>query len=138
MIMKKYIILLLINLYLPTLSFSQNTYPQIIKDSLIVITPMQLKKTNLIFVEHSEMKKEIPLLKDIIYFQDSTINLMKESKLIYDNQINNYRLELGHQNEQINNLNNKINIEIKKKNNYKQFAIGGFITSLGLLLITIL
>lgn len=40
-------------------AFSQNTYPKVTKDSLIVITPLQLKQTNLIFLEHSKFKLEV-------------------------------------------------------------------------------
>ena len=39
-----------------TLSFSQNIYPHILNDSLVIITAEQLKATNFIFLEHSELK----------------------------------------------------------------------------------
>ena len=39
------------------LSFSQTTWkPKLVDDSLIVITPSQLKQTNLIFLEHEKLK----------------------------------------------------------------------------------
>lgn len=48
-------LLLCLMILLPTYSFSQTT-------STIIITPEQLKTTNLIFLEHEKYTKEVPLL----------------------------------------------------------------------------
>ena len=53
---------------------SQNTYPKLINDSLVVITPQQLKATNLIFLEHKKFKLEIPELKKQLTSYESLIN----------------------------------------------------------------
>ena len=59
--MKQFVIILLISLWIPIVSHSQTTYP-IIRDSLIVMTPPQLKTTNLIFNEHEMLIKKVSLL----------------------------------------------------------------------------
>ena len=83
--MKKILLLSVINLFLTTYCFSQTTYPKIIKDSLLVITPIQLKNTNLIFLEHKFYKNKIHELEGVIKVQgdiNTTLNnnlLIKES-----------------------------------------------------------
>lgn len=123
---------------IPISSFSQSTYPRITKDSLIVITPLQLKKTNLIFVEHSRMKEEIPLLRETINLQDSTIQIMYHTQELQLQQISNYKTHVGEQQKTLNELSNDLQKEIKKKNSYKKWAIGGCSVSLGFILLLIL
>ena len=60
--MKQIILILLISLLGTMSSFSQTTYPKVTEDSLVVITPQQLKHTNLIFLEHRKLSKEVDLL----------------------------------------------------------------------------
>ena len=61
----KFILILFISLWIPITSSSQSIVP-ITKDSLILITPEELKITNLIFNEHKMLKEERPfLLKQI-------------------------------------------------------------------------
>jgi hypothetical protein len=105
------------------------------KDSLIVITPLQLKKTNIIFVEHARMKEEIPLLQETINLQDSTIKLMDTSQQIQTQQILNYKTHVGEQQKTLNELDKTLQKEIKKKHTYKGFAIGGCSVSLVLILL---
>lgn len=105
------------------------------KDSLIVITPLQLKKTNIIFVEHARMKEEIPLLQETINLQDSTIKLMDASQQIQVQQISNYKTHVGEQQKTLNELDKTLQKEIKKKRTYKGFAIGGCSVSLLLILL---
>ena len=62
-----------------TLSISQNTYyPKIIinnTDTLVIITPIQLKTTNYIFAEHNKFKLEnIQLNNQIISYKNIQIN----------------------------------------------------------------
>ena len=40
------------------MSFSQTTYPRQLNDSIVEITTLQLKQTNLIFSEHRKLKLE--------------------------------------------------------------------------------
>lgn len=55
---------------------SQITYPKVSSDStLVIITPSQLKQTNLIFLEHAKFKKiNIELTRQISGFQELQIN----------------------------------------------------------------
>lgn len=66
--MKKKLIIFLINLSIPIVCFSQNIYdyPKILNDSLIVITPKQLKQTNILFLERSKLLKEKAEYKKVI------------------------------------------------------------------------
>lgn len=120
------------------LSFSQNTYPKITKDSLIVLTPLQLKKTNLIFVEHSHLKQENVLLKEVITLQDSTINVMVKSEDLRLNQIYDLKTTTSDQQLKINKLNESLDKRTKQYRIAKDLAIGGCTLSLGLLLLFVL
>lgn len=63
--MRKYIILLLLSLLIPTVSFSQDILPDTIRhrlDNGVLINPHQLKTANLIFIEHQKLCKENQLL----------------------------------------------------------------------------
>ena len=122
--MKKIVLLLLINLLIPITSISQT----ISKDSLITITPTQLKQINLIFNEHSSLKKEKEVYLEQInsyekvidnYQQLDSVNIVK-SKL--------YKQELQ----------NKENNEIKTsktKHHIKNWIIGVLGAVVGLLAI---
>lgn len=108
------------------------------KDSLIIITPLQLKKTNLIFVEHARMLEEIPLLKETIFLKDSTINIMNQTQQLQLNQISSYKTHVGEQQKTVNELNNQLQKEIRKKNSYKNLAIGGCSVSAVFILLLLL
>lgn len=136
--MKRIVILLLISLLQTTVISSQNiSYPKQINDSIVEITTEQLKKTNLIFVEHKSLKSEnkelhyqIDKYKDLInnYNQRDSINSLKIKELTnYSEFANN---ELTIKDKEIYKLN-------KLKNNYKIFTICGITIStvLGILLI---
>lgn len=61
---------------------SQNIYPKLVNDSLIVITPKQLKSTNLIFLEHKKLKLEkVELIKQVDSYALLTANLAKADSL---------------------------------------------------------
>lgn len=68
--------------------FSQTTYPAILNDSLITITPNQLKTTNLIFLEHSKLKLENLELKNQICLYDSIVYQYQKKDILYTNQVN--------------------------------------------------
>lgn len=53
---------MLLSLLIPIACISQNTYPIIGPDSLVTITPKQLKITNLIFSEHQYLKEKVEIL----------------------------------------------------------------------------
>jgi len=101
-----------------------NTY----QDSTVLITAQQLKKTNLIFLEHKK--------------------LLNENKLLYQ-QINNYKLDNLTLNQidslktlQLSEYKTKVNIlnqEIAKNNkSILLLKIGGVSVSIGLLLVLLL
>lgn len=86
-------------------TFSQNTYPKQINDSLVVITTEQLKQTNLIFLEHDKLSKENVLLQEKINTQNEIIinyKKLDEERLIQQKELNDKVVHL--------------NKEIKKKN----------------------
>lgn len=94
--MRRFVIILLLSLWIPIVSHSQTTYP-IIKDSLVLITPQQLKETNLIFSEHKMLLEKVPLLTDQVmtleklnktYIEQDSIRLKELSfyKSSYENK----------------------------------------------------
>lgn len=118
-------------------SFSQTTYPKLTSDSLIVITPQQLKATNLIFLEHKKLKLEVPELNKQIVSYESLINSYAKSDSLKNSQIDeltNY-IEVSEQVRE--NQLREIN-KLKSKNQlYKGLSIGGVTVSV-MLLITLL
>ena len=133
--MKKILLILLISLLGTTSSFSQTTYPKVTKDSLVVITPQQLKQTNLIFTQHDKYKQLIPSYEYKIILKDSIITALKEVIVIKDTELFNKDL--------INENNTKI-IQLQKKElatykkNYISWKIGSISVAaiLTILLIT--
>lgn len=117
--------------------FSQSTYPLILNDSLIVISPTQLKQTNLIFLEHKKLSLE-----------NSELKIQNEN---YGKLIFNYQVSDSVKNEQISLLTNSLGeynsiieeqkVQIGKlqssKKLYKGIAVGGVTISLGLLILLI-
>lgn len=118
-------------------SFSQTTYPKLTSDSLIVITPQQLKATNLIFLEHKKLKLEVPELNKQIVSYGSLINSYAKSDSLKNSQIDeltNY-MEVSEQVKE--NQLREIN-KLKSKNQlYKGLSIGGVTISV-IFLITLL
>lgn len=116
---------------------SQNTYPKLTNDSLIVITPQQLKATNLIFLEHKKLKLEVPELNKQIVSYESLINSYAKSDSLKNSQIDeltNY-MEVSEQVRE--NQLREIN-KLKSKNQlYKGLSIGGVTVSV-MFLITLL
>ncbi len=135
--MKRSIILCLLSLLTVIACFSQSTYPLILNDSLIVISPTQLKQTNLIFLEHKKLSLE-----------NSELKIQNEN---YGKLIFNYQVSDSVKNEQISLLTNSLGeynsiiekqkVQIGKlqssKKLYKGIAVGGVTISLGLLILLI-
>ena len=128
--MKKIVLLLSISLLIPITSISQT----ISKDSLITITPTQLKQINLIFNEHSSLKKEKEVYLEQInsyervidnYQQLDSVNIVK-SKL--------YKQELQNKENTISELNKVIKTS-KTKHHIKNWIIGVLGAVVGLLAI---
>ena len=119
-------------------SFSQTTYPKLVNDSLIVITPIQLKSTNLIFLEHSKFKKQLKEFDTQLHIYNNLLNEYAKSDTLYKIQIDNMqegliknKYVIREQMKQIDKLN-------KKKNSLRKLSIGGFGISAVLLIILLI
>lgn len=124
--MKKTAKLFLIGLLIPIACFSQTTYPKIVNDSLIVVTPQQLKTTNLIFLEHSKLLRENELLNKKIETLNAINNIWQASDSVKTANIRSCLIN-------INNLQTQ-NAELSTKlKRYKTVSFCGFGLSLGLL-----
>lgn len=125
--MRKLGILLLINLLIPiavsSQTISKNTYPKILGDSIVLITPEQLKETNLIFNEHNLLKTKVPLLeRKIQVLTEINDNHFKIDSLRVQ-EINQYKANVD-----------KLKKSIKIKNTLITGISSGFVVSLLLLL----
>ena len=125
--MKRIVILFSIILLQTTTSFSQIIW----NDSVIGITPIQLKTTNLIFVEHEKLLKENSLLKIQLDNYTKDNQLLTQTDSIRTIQLKGYK-DLDTQNKkQIEQLNKDLS---RKKRELTVWKIGGLGISVGLLL----
>ncbi len=113
---------------------SQNMYPKLVDDSLVVITPQQLKASNLIFLEHKKLKLErFELNKQLTSYELLTANYAKTDSIRLQQlaraelQMQMYDEAISKQQEQIAKMN-------KKNKRLTTLSIGGFAISVGLLL----
>ena len=128
--MKKFVILFFLILSMATTCFSQNISSRIEKDSIVLITPNQLKEANLIFVEHQKLLRE----NDLLFKQISNYKLDNELLLKTDSlrtlQLRNYEGLTESYSLKIEQLNK----EIKRKNNaLLVWKVGGVTVGVGLL-----
>lgn len=125
--MRKLGILLLINLLIPIVvssqTISKNTYPKILGDSIVLITPEQLKETNLIFNEHNLLKAKVPLLERKIQVLTEINNNHSKIDSLRVQEINQYKANVD-----------KLKKSIKIKNTLITGISSGFVVSLLLLL----
>ena len=113
---------------------SQNMYPKLVDDSLVVITPQQLKASNLIFLEHKKLKLErFELNRQLTSYELLTANYAKTDSIRLQQlaraelQMQMYDEAISKQREQIAKMN-------KKNKRLTTLSIGGFAISVGLLL----
>lgn len=113
---------------------SQNMYPKLVDDSLVVITPQQLKASNLIFLEHKKLKLErFELNKQLTSYELLTANYAKTDSIRLQQlaraelQMQMYDEAISKQREQIAKMN-------KKNKRLTTLSIEGFAISVGLLL----
>ena len=113
---------------------SQNMYPKLVDDSLVVITPQQLKASNLIFLEHKKLKLErFELNKQLTSYELLTANYAKTDSIRLQQlaraelQMQMYDEAISKQREQIAKMN-------KKNKRLTTLSIGGIAISVGLLL----
>lgn len=102
-------------------------------DSLIVITPGQLKKTNLIFLEHSKLKLE----NSELHFQINQYECLVDNYILNDS-INNNKITLMEKSigdyQKAIESNNKTIDKLQFSNKiYKGIVIGSVGVSIGLL-----
>ena len=108
-----------------TTSFSSTISSGIEKDTIVSLTPSQLKETNLIFAEHSKLLIENRLLREQVnnYKEDNDLLIKADSVRL--SQISAYR-----------ELNNSLNESLKKKNKTLFFwKVGGITLSSSLILL---
>lgn len=127
------ILILLVSLLGTISSFSQTTYPKVTPDSLIVITPKQLKQTNLIFLEHQKVLKENILLND----QITNLELINANLVNVDSlrtlQVERSMLQAKLSDQAISSLNNQIKKKNKTIGKLQKLSVGGITVSIGLL-----
>lgn len=119
------------NLLIPITSFSQDILQDTIQHRLnnaILITPQQLKTTNLIFNEHQKLKEENTLLYEQIQNYKDLSSLNEQIDSLYLEQINSLTIDYS---EQIETLNQMI---AKEKKITKYWKIGGISVSVCLLI----
>ena len=125
--MRKLGILLLINLLIPiavsSQTISKNTYPKILGDSIVLITPEQLKETNLIFNENNLLKTKVPLLERKIQVLTEINDNHSKIDSLRVQEINQYKANVD-----------KLKKSIKIKNTLITGISSGFVVSLLLLL----
>ena len=111
----KIIIFTLLMSLLPMIcAFSQSTYPKMTNDSLIIITPIQLKKTNLIFLEHAKLLTiNTELNKQIDNYSKINQNY-KQVDSLRTIQLNMCTQDIKSKNIQLLDLTSKINKQKKK------------------------
>lgn len=108
---------------------SQNTYPKLTNDSLIVITPQQLKATNLIFLEHKKLKLEIPELNKQIASYESLIKSYEQTDSVRNAQVKRLMLHAEVSEQVIQNQLREINKLESKNKLFKGLTIGGVTVS---------
>lgn len=105
---------------------------------MIVITPTQLKQTNLIFLEHRKLSNEVPLLnlqvsnlKTLIRKLETADSLKVSQLSLCFDKINKDKYTIEELNE---------SLEKSKSNNKKliKWTIGGFTISAGLLILLLI
>ncbi len=113
---------------------SQNMYPKLVDDSLVVITPQQLKASNLIFLEHKKLKLErFELNKQLTSYELLTANYAKTDSIRLQ-QLARAELQMQMYDEAISKQREQIAKMSKKNKRLTTLSIGGFAISVGLLL----
>lgn len=117
---------------------SQITYPKLTSDSLVVITPQQLKATNLIFLEHKRFKIEKKeLLEQINSYELMTANLIKSDSIRVE-QLQRSKLQLQIYGEALQTEQKKLKKTNRKIKRLTTISIGGCAISVGLFAILLL
>ena len=114
---------------------SQNMYPKLTNDSLVVITPQQLKAANLIFLEHKKLKLErFELTKQLASYELLIANCAKTDSLRIQ-QLDRANLQVQMCNEAISKQTEQLSKISKKNKRLTTLSIGGLSVSVVLLVI---
>lgn len=114
---------------------SQNMYPKLTNDSLVVITPQQLKAANLIFLEHKKLKLErFELTKQLASYELLIANYAKTDSLRVQ-QLDRANLQVQMCNEAISKQQEQFTKINKKNRRLTTLSIGGLSVSVVLLVI---
>jgi hypothetical protein len=125
---KRLLVISLIILLTRTTSSSLTTSSGIKKDSIVSITPAQLKETNLIFAEHHKLLIENQLLSEQLNNYKEDNNLLIKADSVKQTQIKIYK-----------DWNESLNKNLNKKERTLFFwKIGGITVSFGLVLLLLL
>ena len=128
--MRKFVILSCLILLTTITCFSQNILVNESNDTVVLITPQQLKETNLIFAEHQKLLVDKKLLlnqlnnykldNDLLSYSDSIKSLQVDN---YKNLSNSYSIQIE-----------ELNQEVQKKNkSLLTWKISSITISVGLL-----
>lgn len=106
--MRKFVILSCLILLTTITCFSQNILVNESNDTVVLITPQQLKETNLIFAEHQKLLVEKKLLlnqlnnykldNDLLSYSDSIKSLQVDN---YKNLANSYSIQIEELNQEV-------------------------------------
>lgn len=111
-------------------SSSQNTSTKIDLDSIVLITPSQLKETNLIFAEHQKLLLENSLLYEQVSNYEKANQILTQADSLKSLQLDNYKLLSKSYSDQISTLTNELTKKTKEAICWK---VGGISVSIGLL-----
>lgn len=118
-----------------TIVYSENTSNQISQDSILSLTPSEIKYANLIFAEHKNLLIENSLLnKQVANFEELTTNLLAVDTL-RQVQVAEYKQLSDDYLSKINELNSKIKSKNAKLTCWK---VGGITVSVALAILLIL
>ena len=101
------------------------------KDTVVVITPIQLKTANLIFAEHEMLLKKVPLLESKITNLETINSNWSQVDSLRSNQVTMYKEALAVKDKDLKRLN-------KSLKTTKYAAGGSIITTIILALVCVL
>ena len=78
------------------------------KDTVVVITPIQLKTANLIFAEHEMLSKKVPLLESKITNLETINSNWSQVDSLRSNQVTMYKESLAARDEDLKRLNKSL------------------------------
>lgn len=110
-------------------SFSQTIY----NDSLVLITKTQLKKTNLIFIDHDKLTQENKILADEIFHFRELVKNYQNRENEYRNLVSNLKGQISSVNEDLLVANELIAKKEKRLKRTKNWLLGSGIVCVGLL-----